>query len=148
MTNRLPYHRLMDGSLEVSGEALSWHGCDTSSSLRRRECHDLLVMSAAASGEEEGAWCHLLIWWQMGTCHKEHFFLPLSGAWLHRCEHQFSPIYLAWVWASHLTALSFLSCKLGITLKVVQSCPILCEPTDYSPPGSSVHGILQARILE
>ena len=22
----------------------------------------------------------------------------------------------------------------------VQSCPILCDPTDYSPPGSSVHG--------
>ena len=27
-----------------------------------------------------------------------------------------------------------------------QSCLILCNPTDYSPPGSSVHGILQARI--
>ena len=31
---------------------------------------------------------------------------------------------------------------------VTQSCPILCNPTDCSPPGSSVHGILQARILE
>ena len=30
----------------------------------------------------------------------------------------------------------------------VQSCPTLCYPTDCSPPGSSVHGILQARILE
>ena len=29
-----------------------------------------------------------------------------------------------------------------------QSCPTLCDPVDYSPPGSSVHGILQARILE
>ena len=29
-----------------------------------------------------------------------------------------------------------------------QSCPTLCEPMDSSPPGSSVHGILQARILE
>ena len=28
------------------------------------------------------------------------------------------------------------------------SCPILCNPMDCSPPGSSVHGILQARILE
>ena len=27
-------------------------------------------------------------------------------------------------------------------------CPILCDPMDCSPPGSSVHGILQARILE
>ena len=31
---------------------------------------------------------------------------------------------------------------------VAQGCPILCNPTDCSPPGSSVHGILQARILE
>ena len=32
--------------------------------------------------------------------------------------------------------------------KSLQSCPTLCNSTDYSPPGSSVHGILQARILE
>ena len=31
---------------------------------------------------------------------------------------------------------------------VAQSCPTLCNPTDCSPPVSSVHGILQARILE
>ena len=33
-------------------------------------------------------------------------------------------------------------------VKVTQSCPTLCNPMDYSLPGSSVHGILQARILE
>ena len=32
--------------------------------------------------------------------------------------------------------------------KSLQSCPTLCNPMDYSPPGSSVHVILQARILE
>ena len=31
---------------------------------------------------------------------------------------------------------------------VAQSCPTLCDPIDCSPPSSSVHGILQARILE
>ena len=31
---------------------------------------------------------------------------------------------------------------------VPQSCLSLCDPMDGSPPGSSVHGILQARILE
>ena len=30
---------------------------------------------------------------------------------------------------------------------VAQSCPALCSSMDYSPPGSSVHGILLARIL-
>ena len=31
---------------------------------------------------------------------------------------------------------------------VAQLCPTLCYPMDYSPPGSSVHGIFQARILD
>ena len=29
-----------------------------------------------------------------------------------------------------------------------QTCPTLCDPVDCSPPGSSIHGILQARILQ
>ena len=33
-------------------------------------------------------------------------------------------------------------------MKVAQSCPTLCDPIVYSPLGSSVHGIFQARILE
>ena len=32
--------------------------------------------------------------------------------------------------------------------KLLQSCPTLCDPTDGSPPGSAVPGILQARTLE
>ena len=32
--------------------------------------------------------------------------------------------------------------------EVAQSCPILCDPMDHGLPGSSVHGILQATILE
>ena len=34
------------------------------------------------------------------------------------------------------------------TYPVNQLCPTLCNPMDCSPPGSSVHGIFQARILE
>ena len=33
-------------------------------------------------------------------------------------------------------------------VKLLLSCPTLCDPMDCSPLGSSVHGILQARILE
>ena len=29
-----------------------------------------------------------------------------------------------------------------------QSCPTLCDPIDSSPPGSPLHGIFQARVLE
>ena len=32
--------------------------------------------------------------------------------------------------------------------KSLQSYLTLCDPMDYSPPGSSVYGILQARLLE
>ena len=49
-------------------------------------------------------------------------------------------------------------CSLHITLNLIippaaaakslQSCPTLCDPTDGSPPGSSVPGIFQARVLE
>ena len=35
-----------------------------------------------------------------------------------------------------------------VKVLLTQSCPTLCDPMDCSPPGSLVHGILQARILE
>ena len=35
-----------------------------------------------------------------------------------------------------------------VCVLIAQSCKTLCDPMDSSPPGSSVHGILQARILE
>ena len=35
-----------------------------------------------------------------------------------------------------------------LSAKLLQSCPTFCDPMDCSPPGSSVHGILKARILE
>ena len=35
-----------------------------------------------------------------------------------------------------------------VKVLAAQSCSILCNPMDYNPPGSSVHGNLQARILE
>ena len=35
-----------------------------------------------------------------------------------------------------------------VTAKSLQSCPTLCDPTNGSPPGSTIPGILQARTLE
>ena len=32
--------------------------------------------------------------------------------------------------------------------EVAQSCPTLRDPVDCSPPGSAIHGIFQARVLE
>ena len=36
----------------------------------------------------------------------------------------------------------------AVAAKLLQSCPTLCNPIDRSPPGSTIPGILQARILE
>ena len=38
--------------------------------------------------------------------------------------------------------------RVHVHAQSLQSCPTLCDPMDCSPPGSCVHGILQARILE
>ena len=35
-----------------------------------------------------------------------------------------------------------------VCVLVAQSCPVLCDPMDCSPPGPSDYGILQARTLE
>ena len=53
------------------------------------------------------------------------------------------------VWWGHMV----LSCVVPLQhhfthAKSLQSCPALCDPMDYSPPRFSIHGILQAKILE
>ena len=55
---------------------------------------------------------------------------------------------MEWGWLGEcfqddLSALHFLLLRVH-----AQSCPTVCDPMDCSPPGSSVHGILQARTLE
>ena len=54
--------------------------------------------------------------------------------------------YSSWSWISSLQDVSMLLSHNGCL--VAQLCPPLCIPLDCSPPGSSVNGILQARILE
>ena len=47
-------------------------------------------------------------------------------------------------WTSGLERVSHPVC----VCTVAQSCPTLCDPMDCSPPGFSVHGVLQIRILK
>ena len=52
-----------------------------------------------------------------------------------------------------ITSLVFVSLIIGSLYLLIESevahlCPTLCNPVDCSLPGSSLHGILQARILE
>ena len=57
------------------------------------------------------------------------------------------PIFLILsFWMNDMIYLEMLTCE--HMCSVAQSCPILCDPMDCSPPGSSVRRILLARILE
>ena len=53
------------------------------------------------------------------------------------CSPQTNSIRITWKYVAAAAA-----------AKSLQSCPTLCNPIDSSPPGSSIPGILQARILE
>ena len=48
----------------------------------------------------------------------------------------------------HWSGLPFPSSMHESESEVAQSCLTLCDPSDCSPPGSSIHGIFQARVLE
>ena len=47
-----------------------------------------------------------------------------------------------------LPVAAFSNSGLILLAKLLQSCLPLCDPMDCNPPGSSIHGIVQARILE
>ena len=52
-------------------------------------------------------------------------------------------------WTTHIVTDTYTRlCIHVMKSEVAQTCPTLCDPVDCSPPGSSIHGILQARILE
>ena len=50
--------------------------------------------------------------------------------------------------ASHLLSALLVQPSAHVNAKSPQPCPALCDPMDCSPPGSSVHGLLQVRTLE
>ena len=61
-----------------------------------------------------------------------------AGTWSTNCP---------WT-AYNLGDLKLHSCCCCCCCKSLQSCPTLCDPIDGSPPGSSIRGIFQARVLE
>ena len=67
-----------------------------------------------------------------------------SGLLTVRLSHFF---FLTWP-LSLLSVLPTLMNESILLAKLLQSCPTLCNHMDHSLPGSSFHGILQARILE
>ena len=78
------------------------------------------------------------------------FFASLGGLWdlisLLR-DQTCAPAVEAWIPNCWISGKSQDASSLCLRL-AAQSCPTLCDPLDCSPPGSSVHWISQARILE
>ena len=75
--------------------------------------------------------------------------LPYDYRWLKICYfHFFFFWYVTFKSRAFLSQFSCWWCYHCLYVLVAQSCPTLCDPMDCSPPGSSVHRILQARILE
>ena len=74
----------------------------------------------------------------------EHTPIVFISRTLGKTEPEMEPVSLALY--SHMHAHAHkIHCSRS---EVAQSCPTLCDPVDCSPPGSSVHGIFQARVLE
>ena len=98
-----------------------------------------------------------LLFFKIRGCLGHWYFIKANyNSW--NCNFSFSPsLLLGWsflgiqlpVWATIPRLLLYRVWKWKyIESEVAQSCLTLCDPVDCSPPGSSVHGILQARILE
>ena len=81
------------------------------------------------------SWKHSLL------CRADEFYFPYSLPCRLACFPTSVLMFIAVHWLKTVRcSLCWVCCA--------QSCPALCSPMDCSPPGSSLHAILQARILE
>ena len=93
-------------------------------------------------GKSTGVGCHFLLQGIFPTQGSNPGLLHCRQT-LYHLSHQGSPSYHYY---DHYSEQSTnFAC---ICAKLLQSCLILCDPMNCSPPGSSFHGILHARIVE
>ena len=57
-------------------------------------------------------------------------------------------LYIYYIYIGFICIVCIYIYKLSVHAKLLQLCPAVCDPMDCRPPGSSVRGIFQARILE
>ena len=95
--------------------------------------------------------------WSRSRCFSEIplFFLSSNGCW----QFELCFLCLFWIqtwtsgssWFTYCWSLAWRIFKhhfASVWSEVAQLCPTICNPMDCSLPGSSVHGIFQARVLE
>ena len=78
---------------------------------------------------------------------KNLFWAPASRDWSKKSSSRWFFPFIS-LPPNELGILGLLAPAAAQKMKVAQSCSTLCNPMDCSPPGSSVHRILQAKILE
>ena len=79
-----------------------------------------------------------------------HFYLFVFSQWITNVEQLISHFYdhSCFLFSELLFCIPCALFLSSSSSTVAQSCPTLCGPMDWSSPSSSVHGILQARILQ
>ena len=98
-------------------------------------------------GKNTGVGCHFLLQC-MHACMLSCFSCVQLCATPYTAAHQ-APLSLGFSRQEYWSGLPFPSpMHACMHAKSLQSCLTLCNPMDSSPPDSSVHGILQARVLE
>ena len=111
-------------------------------------------------GKSQGRWS--LVGWSMGSHRVRHDWSDLAAAaafWFQNMNNVYWFICLVhtvlsacslnkkrdWIWSFRTVSNWY---AYAAVAKSLQLCPTLCNPTDGSPPGSSLPGILQERTLE
>ena len=105
---------------------------------------------------EEGRclwWCNSSVvgwWWlhESTTLAKCHRTIHNVSAWVLLLYYNYEDVNIGGSGIKDTQDISVLSLWCVLSCFSRQSCPTLCDPTACSLPGSSVHGVLQARILE
>ena len=108
--------------------------------------------------QEAGTAYRCSVRWHMGLSSPQSplppiAFYPVHFTPGHQPAFELCPVFRFQGWGLHLSFLPFyfhqtVDSAWPMKLLVAQSCPTSCDPMDCSLPGSSVHGILQARMLE
>ena len=86
-----------------------------------------------------------IMWYPQQKFPNNHIFIKYLIMWENIPERKSIEIQQLSVYRGQIVVLRRPAC---VPAKLLQSCPTLCNTMDCSPPGSSVHGILQERILE
>ena len=106
------------------------------------DCSLPLLCPQYFPGKNTGVDCHFLLQeiFQTQESSLHHLHRQVDCLLLRQQGNHIFGIILLWLVLLYLYYM--------VVVLVAQSCPTLCDPMDCDPPGSSVHGILQARILE